>query len=79
MPYWLPSGFVMIWVVPPTLPQLTEAGLAIPGRVVDAATGVVVIGAGEDGWVQPAITMPATTQSPKMRTTINPDFRVEIG
>ena len=38
MPYWLPSGLVIISDVAPTLAQLTEAGFAIP-----ALAGAVVV------------------------------------
>jgi len=79
MPYWLPSGFVIITEVPPTLPQLTEAGLAMPAVPVGVAAGVVVVvGTVEDDWVQPARTMQAATQSPRTRITENPDFIIQI-
>jgi len=38
IPYWLPSAAVLISVVPPILPQLTDAGFAIPAL---ATAGVV--------------------------------------
>ena len=79
MPYWLPSAFVLISVVPPILPQLTEAGLAMPVVRVGVAAGVVVVvGTVEDDWVQPARMMQAATQSPRTRITVNPDFIIQI-
>ena len=65
IPYWLPSGFVIIWVVPPFCPQKTDAGFAMPVPVVFVAAGV---GAGVCTWVacwvQPARNMPVARQIP---------------
>jgi hypothetical protein len=77
---------VIITDWPPTLTQLTEAGFAIPAVPVEAvawvvgivAGVVVVVGTGEDDWVQPARTMQAATQNPRTRITENPDFIIQI-
>jgi len=95
MPYWLPLGLVKISVVPPIFPQLTEAGFAMPLELVcgvEAAAGAVVcaavctavgvavgVDAVWDGWVHPAMTRPAITQSPRTRTTDNFDSIILTG
>jgi len=80
MPYWLPSAAVLISVVPPIAPQLTEAGFAMPavaapvvltGAAVtagDTSFGTMVVWtvAGVCDCVHPAIRSPAMTQAPRI-------------
>ena len=84
IPYWLPSGLVIITDWPPTFTQLTDAGFAMPvwfvgalpvpagaaGDVAGAARVAVVDGTDEGVcWVQPAITRPAPMQRHRTRIT----------
>ena len=77
MPYWPPSAAVLISVVPPILPQLTEAGFdilavtaAVGASVAEVvATGVATVGvvvwtaAGACCCVHPATSKPAMRQA----------------
>jgi hypothetical protein len=78
MPYSLPSAFFLISVVPPILPQLTEAGFAMPadGIFVGCNVGVrVETCAGAKGCcVHPAMKMPAVRQSRRVRMITILDF-----
>jgi hypothetical protein len=80
MPYSLPSGFFMITVVPLRLPQLTDAGFAIPapaGEAVVRGEGAgVCTGTGAGCCVHPATRTPANRQRASMITTLFLDIMV---
>ena len=80
MPYSLPSGFFMMIVVPPTTPQLTDAGFAMPapaGEAVVTAMGVDVCAWIVAGCcVQPAKRTPANRQRASIITTLFLDIMV---
>jgi hypothetical protein len=79
MPYWPPSVLVLISVLPPIAPQLTDAGFARPTAPGAAVAAVVVTamvcvwvatGAGVVCWVHPEMNRAATTQAARRIKTL---------
>jgi hypothetical protein len=67
---------------PVVFPDAVGVDDTVVGAAVCSAVGVAVaVGVDTvwDGWVQPAITRPARTQSPRIRTTGNLDSIYRTG
>jgi hypothetical protein len=78
MPYSLPSGFFLISVVPPIVPQCTDAGFAMLTALGEAVVTMVGVGvcvwSGAGCCVHPALRIPATRQRPSMITILFREF-----
>ena len=78
MPYSLPSGFFLISVVPPIVPQCTDAGFAMPAPADEAVVTAVRMGVrvctGAGCCVHPAKRTPANRQRASMITQLFLDF-----